>query len=382
MRILCVGGGSGGHITPIAAIVSDLRKEKPCVDTRVWCDRKFVRRTRQLIGRDIRVSVIVSGKYRRYANLSFASHVRYHLVKTHLANFVDVFKVGFGFLQSFFKLIVWRPSVIFCKGGFVCVPVGLAARMLRIPLVIHDSDSVPGLANRILARYASRIGTGLPIENYPNYKKDITKYVGIPVRQGFKVYNAKQKAKAKENFGFLPNKKLVVVVGGGLGSRNLNQAALDAAPNIVEAGLQMLIVSGADKPLVIDENLQPNVREVSFIADRMPELLGAADIVVTRAGAAFLAELAAVAASIIIVPNRHLAGDHQTKNADIYKTADAALVIDSRELEKSAAPLADSILRIANDDSLNKKLSQNLHKFAKPDALEQMIKMILGVAKQ
>ena len=376
-----MGGGSGGHITPIVAIVDELRKRKPDADIRVWCDRKFISQTRQLLSADVPINVITSGKYRRYTNLSLWSHIRYHLIKTHLANIVDIFKVGFGFLQSLFKLIIWRPNVVFLKGGFVCVPVGIAAHVLRIPLVIHDSDAVPGLANRILARYANRIGTGLPVENYPNYKKDITKYVGIPVRKNFKILNTKQKADVKKVFNFSPNKKLVVIIGGGLGSHSLNKTALIIAPDIARADLQMLIVSGADESLTIEDDLTINIHTVPFVTDGMSELLGAADVVVTRAGATFLAELATVAASVIIVPNHHLAGDHQTKNAAIYEMAGAALVIDPRELEKSATVLKDNILKVVNDENYSKKLSQNLHKFAKADALERMVEMILGAIK-
>jgi len=376
-----VGGGSGGHITPIVAIVDSLRERKPRADIRVWCDKKFATETKRLLDSNARVDVIVSGKYRRYANLSLWLHIRHHLIKTHFMNLIDIFKVIFGCFQSFFKLIIWRPKVIFLKGGFVCVPVGVAAHILRIPFVIHDSDAVPGLANRILARYANRIGTGLPTENYPNYKKDITKYVGIPIREGFKILNTEQKTNAKKLFNFLPDKKLVVIIGGGLGSRSLNRAALKVAPNIVKKGMQMMIVSGTDEPLKIDGDLASNVHTAPFVTDEMPQLLGVADVVVTRAGATFLAELAAVAAPIIIVPNRHLTGDHQTKNAAIYQAADAALVIDPRELEKSPTILEDNILKIISDENYSKKLSQNLHKFAKTDALEQMVEMVLGAIK-
>jgi UDP-N-acetylglucosamine--N-acetylmuramyl-(pentapeptide) pyrophosphoryl-undecaprenol N-acetylglucosamine transferase len=246
--------------------------------------------------------------------------------------------------------------------------------------VIHDSDAVPGLTNRILARYASYIGTGSPIENYPNYKKDITKYVGIPVRPEFKVLSAKQKINAKEQFNFLPDKKLVVVVGGGLGSRNLNEAALTVASDIISNGVQMLIISG-DQAFTIDGSLMPDIQTIPFVTDNMPKLLGAADVVVTRAGATFLAELAMVAAAVIIIPNHHLAGDHQTKNAKLYKTANAALVINPRVLEESPEILGVDILKVINDEKLSKKLSQNLRRFVKPDALEQMTKMILEAAK-
>jgi len=260
------------------------------------------------------------------------------------------------------------------------LPVGIAARVLRISVVIHDSDSVPGLTNRVLARFASSIGTGLPIENYPNYRRSITKFVGIPVREGFKILNTKQKDFAKEQFNFSADKKLAVVIGGGLGSRNLNEAALLAAPNIVKNDMQMLIVSGDNQGFPID-NLPPNVQVIPFITDGMPDLLGAADVVVTRAGATSLAELAAVATPTIIVPNHHLASDHQTKNAAVYEAADAALVINPRELENTPTALGLEILRLAKNEKLSKRLGQNLHKFSKANALEQMTEMILKAIK-
>ena len=90
-------------------------------------------------------------------------------------------RVLVGLIQSLVKLAVWRPDVVFCKGGYVGLPVGLVAHWYHIPLVIHDSDTVPGLTNRLLARHATAIGTGSPVKNYPSYPKGITKYIGIPV---------------------------------------------------------------------------------------------------------------------------------------------------------------------------------------------------------
>jgi UDP-N-acetylglucosamine--N-acetylmuramyl-(pentapeptide) pyrophosphoryl-undecaprenol N-acetylglucosamine transferase len=374
-----VGGGSGGHITPIAAIISSLREQKPRADIRVWCDRSFATQARQLLGTSTRVDIVVSGKYRRYANLSWWAHFRRHLIRTHLANFIDLFKIGFGFLQSLFKLIVWRPKVVFCKGGYVCLPVGLAAHVLRIPLVIHDSDTVPGLTNRILARYASYIGTGAPVENYPNYPRNRTKFVGIPVRTEFHKLSTDEKIAAKEKIGLDGRKKLVLATGGGLGSSELSRVVVKEAPEIIDHDAQILLLIGESKNLAVPEIDGLMVRP--FLTDDYSRLAAAADVVITRAGATAMAEFASVGAATIVVPNPFLAGDHQTKNAMIWQKADATIVIEQKDLQTQPGLLSTEIIKLLDDDKLRSNLSKNLAKFARPDALDQMVKMILEALK-
>ena len=361
------------------AIASGIRERKPRADIRVWCDRSFAPQARQLLGAGTRVDVVVSGKYRRYANISFLSHIRYHLIKTHLANFFDLFKIGFGLLQSLCKLIVWRPNVVFCKGGFVCLPVGIAAHALRIPLVIHDSDIIPGLTNRVLARYANYIGTGAPLENYPNYPPTRTRFVGIPVRQEFRKLSTNEKLAVKEKHGFGGHKKLVLVTGGGLGSSDLNAAASEQAPEIIRHGAQILLITGENKDITAPEIDGLEVKP--FLADDYPEVTAAADIVVTRAGATAMAELASIGAVAIIVPNPFLAGDHQTKNASAWSKADAAIVIKQKDLRARPELLSTEVVRLLEDEELRSRLSKNLAKFARPDALDQMVEMILEAVK-
>ena len=239
MRILSVGGGSGGHVTPIVAVCAKLHEQAPDAELRVWCDRRFAGRLREMLGGNVRVDAIASGKLRRYANLTLMQHLKYHLFKTHLRNLIDVFKIIAGFVQSFCKLIVWRPDVVFCKGGFVCLPVGLAAHWLRIPLVIHDSDTVPGLTNRFLARYATKIGTGAPVENYPNYPGSRTTYIGIPVRDEIRRFTASEKSAAKTQLGFDATLPLVLAGGGGGGANALNRMVAAIAPELTKRNAQI-----------------------------------------------------------------------------------------------------------------------------------------------
>lgn len=379
MRILCVGGGSGGHITPIVAIVKSIRQQKPRADIRVWCDRSFASQTRQLFDTGTRIDVVVSGKYRRYANISFLSHIRYHLIRTHLANFLDLFKIGFGFLQSLCKLIIWRPNVVFCKGGFVCLPVGMAAHFLRIPLVIHDSDIVPGLTNRVLARFANFIGTGTPLENYPNYPRAKTKFVGIPVRPEFRKLSAAEKIAIKEKYGFDKHRKLFFVTGGGLGSSNLNRTIIKEAPKIIDHSAQILLLTGENKDIVDPKT--DGLKLEPFLTDDYPNIAATADIVITRAGATAMAELASLGAVAIIIPSPFLTGDHQTKNALVWQKANAAVVIEQKDLEAHPELLLTEAVKLLDNEKLRSCLSHNLAKFARPDALNQMVKMILEAVK-
>lgn len=379
-----MGGGSGGHVTPIVAVCAKLREQAPNAELRVWCDRRFAGRLSDMLGQTIRVDAIASGKLRRYANLTLSQHLRYHLFRTHLRNLLDVFKIIVGFIQSLFKLIIWRPDVVFCKGGFVCLPVGLAAHCLRVPVVIHDSDTVPGLTNRFLSRFATKIGTGSPIENYPNYPKNRTKYIGIPVRNEIKKFTASEKAAAKMKLGFNVEQPLVLVVGGGGGASALNHMVTAIAPELAQQKAQVLLLAGKGKAdsIKLNPSSDDYFRVVEFMTDDFIVALAAADIAVTRAGATALAEFATIGMPIIIIPSPHLAGDHQTKNAAVYDKAEAGIVIDQREADKQPEMLLEAIRSLLESPQLRDKLGHNLEQFARSNALDDMVNMILEVARR
>lgn len=378
---MCVGGGSGGHITPVVAVIKELLREVPNAEIRFVCDRKFASVARELMPTGVRVSIVVSGKLRRYSNMKWYWHFE-HIFRTHLRNVIDLFKVGIGLVQSLFKLIIWRPNVIFAKGGFVCLPVGLAASILRIPLVIHDSDTTPGLTNRILARFARAIGTGAPVENYPTYPKNRTHYVGIPLRPEFHILSTTEKMQGKKRFGFAPDRNLIVALGGGQGARTINDTVIRLTPWLNEKA-QILVIAGKDDYQRAEAaNQNPNLKVMPFVTDNLAELIGSADAVVSRAGATFLAELAAVAAPVILVPSPHLAGNHQMKNAAVYARKKAAIVVDEREFGDEARSLLNAINELLSNDKLRAELSRNLHKFSKPNATRDIAKLILEEAQR
>jgi len=353
--------------------------DKQPLDIRIWTGKRFAVQTRGLVDDQTRVDVIASGKLRRYANLTFWHKwfSWYHLTKTHLPNLIDLFKIVIGFFQSLAKLIFWRPDVIFAKGGYVCLPVGVAAALLRIPLVIHDSDSVPGLTNRILARWAAVVGTGSPVENYPNYPRVKTKFVGIPVRPEIRKLSDEEKRQLKKSLNLDPENELIFVMGGGGGAQVFTDTFQKIAPEIVKRNAQIVLSTGKGKSFTPDKNIAKSFFVYEFLSDNYAATMNACDIFVTRAGVTSLAEAATVGVPTIIVPSPYLSGDHQTKNAAVDEKADAAIVLKQLDLEKDPKILARAVSDILRDTKLRDKLKRNMAKFAKPDALSDMVKMIL-----
>jgi len=226
-----------------------------------------------------------------------------------LKNIRDIFLVGAGFLQSFVKLIIWRPDVVFTKGGYVCLTVGFAAHLLHIPLVIHDSDAHPGLTNRILSKWATAVATGAPLEYY-SYPANISHYVGIPIAPEFHKFSGSERRVAKEQWGIDKDSPVIVVTGGGLGASRINDAVTLNLDDFLELG-SLILISGEwqyDELRAITPPNNGKFQLHAFISKDMASLLGAADVVIARAGATTILELAALAKPAILIPNAKLTG--------------------------------------------------------------------------
>lgn len=379
-----MGGGSGGHVTPVVAVLSKIRKRKPEAEIRFWCDKGFsdqANRTMQNID-SVRVDTIISGKFRRYHSLSIWRQLT-NFRTIGWPNIVDSLKIIAGTIQSILKLINWRPDVVFTKGGFVCLPVGFAAHLLKIPLVIHDSDAHPGLTNRILSRWASRIGTGSPLEYYP-YPKSVSRYIGIPVSAKLRPYNSDERSDLKSSLGFDADRPLVVITGGGLGAKRLNDATMLVLGNLTKkAGI--MIVSGKSQyeelKAATSAYSNDTVQVHAFISEKFGEVLGAADLVVSRAGATTLLELAALAKPTVLIPNPYLTGGHQLKNAAVYRKENAVVLLDEKELEEKPDLLSDAIESVISDPATAADLGQSIYGMAKPNAANDMAELILEAIK-
>lgn len=329
----------------------------------------------------IPVETIISGKLRRYHNLSIVRQLL-RPISIVLPNIRDVFLVGMGIIQSLVKLIFWRPDVVFTKGGYVCLPVGVAAWLLRIPLVIHDSDAHPGLTNRILARWAKRIATGAPLEYYP-YPKQISRHVGIPISAEFIPFSSDERYVAKQQLGVAPDKPLIVITGGGLGARRINDAVTTTLEELLSLGT-IVLISGTlqyDELKAVTPQTDTRFQLHAFISQNMARMMGAADIVVARAGATTILELAALAKPTVLIPNGYLTGGHQLKNAAVYAEKDAVVVIDEHDLDHDHLVLARSLERLLAEPHRMEELGAHLGAFARPQAASEMADMIIEAVK-
>jgi UDP-N-acetylglucosamine--N-acetylmuramyl-(pentapeptide) pyrophosphoryl-undecaprenol N-acetylglucosamine transferase len=382
MKILAVGGGSGGHVTPVVAVLKELRAKQPKVEMRFWVDKKFASQAKTIMASfddTVAVQTITAGKLRRYYHLTLLQHFLWPSLM--FKNLGDGFLVFVGFVQSMFKLIIWRPDVVFSKGGYVCLPVGMAAHVLKIPLVIHDSDAHPGLTNRILARWATAIGTGAPLKYY-HYPKSISTYTGIPINAEFAPYNTSKQWDAKREWGISPDLPLVVITGGGLGARRLNNTAVSILKDVQKVATVVLL-SGVAQYDELKQQLPENSKQFQLHAftNKMPQLLGAADVVVTRAGATTILELAALAKPTILVPNAALTGGHQLKNAAVYEDAAAALVLVEDDMVENPDLLLNAITQLLSAPKETKAMAKRFSAFAKPDAAKDMARLILAARK-
>ena len=324
---------------------------------------------------------------RRYTNFTFITYLQNFDVV--IKNVVDFFKTIGGLFQSFFRLLVNRPDVIFLKGGYVCLPVGVVAHLLRIPYVIHDSDAAPGLTNRVLSKHATKIATGMPLEYY-NYPEERAEWTGIPISEEFSPASEAKQCALKKELGFDEKEPLIVVTGGSQGAQHINEAMREILPQVLKISSVMLIAGRERYPEMLDlkdyevweeGELKTNFRIIEFSAE-MYKLFGAADIVISRAGASTMTELSSMAKAVIMVPNEKLPGYHQVKNAAAYEKANAAVVVPDDKMHEDPELLLKAVRRLINHPEEREEISKNLKKFSKDNAAENLAKTVISVAKE
>lgn len=382
------GGGSGGHITPILAVASELKKLHPGIKI-VYVGQKGDSLSdipAKHAGID-EVYAVQAGKFRRYHGESLLQQLLD--IPTLLKNFRDGFRVLAGIFQSRRLLKRLQPEVVFVKGGFVGVPVGLAAASLHVPFVTHDSDALPGLANRVIARWASIHAVALPKEIY-NYPKDKTVTVGVPIAGAFTPVTPQSMSDFRRQLGIRGEAKLLFVIGGGLGAQRLNLNVAEAMPHLLHEFPDLQVVhqvgranedkvrqlyltelSAAEQGRVVVHGYMENVYLYS----------GAADVIITRAGATQLAEFAQQGKACIVIPAPQLTGGHQLKNARYLQEKHAAVVVTEAELQENPNVLAARVSTLLKDEAQRGKLGDGLAAFARPDAAEKLAMLLLENTK-
>ena len=396
MKILVVGGGSGGHITPAVAVVREILELRPRAGINFWTDPKYYKNVTKLttefgVSTHFKVRRIPAGKFHRYSNWGFhdyLAHLDITFKEIIFGNLVGFFSFLAGIVTAFFRLLrpKNRPDVIFLKGGYVCLPVGLIARLFRIPYIIHESDTVAGLANRLLMKKAKYVAFGMPLSDeikakHPNYI-----WTGIPVSPEFKAVSPSRTTSLKKAFSFNPEKPLVVITGGSQGSENLNNTTRLILPELLKFTSVGLVAGRKHYEDMIDlkdyENwdhasLESNFRMWEFNTT-MNELMGAADVVISRAGATTIAELAGLKKAVILVPFEVLPGSHQLRNAERLAEAGAVSMVKDSEMMKNPSKLLDEIRHLVRSPKLRAEMADRLHEEARADAALRLAKIILG----
>ncbi|MFH1546726.1 MAG: undecaprenyldiphospho-muramoylpentapeptide beta-N-acetylglucosaminyltransferase [Patescibacteria group bacterium] len=363
MKIVFTGGGTSGHVIPNLAVIEELRKlaghaQIFYIGSREGPERKLAQAA------DVEFHGIQTGKLRRYLSLQ---------------NAVDAVKVPIGITQAIHRLLKIKPDVVFSKGGFVSVPVAIAAGILRVPLVVHESDFSPGLATRLAARFAKKICLSFPT-THPGHKIQIT---GNPVRA---VGSAER---GREFLKFKKEQPIVLVAGGSSGALFLN-LLMEKSIFELEKKVNVVWLCGKDKKP--NCQLQPALRSFSeggtancqlfeYLDAEYLDVLAASDLVVSRAGANALFEIAAAGKPSVLIPlPAELSRGDQIENARFFELAGASVVLP-QEKAKPRDFTKLIIWMISNPERL-KKVADAAAKLAPVNAAEKIARIILDVAKE
>jgi UDP-N-acetylglucosamine--N-acetylmuramyl-(pentapeptide) pyrophosphoryl-undecaprenol N-acetylglucosamine transferase len=358
-RIIISGGGTGGHIFPAVAIANELRRRQPEAEILFVGANGRMEMTRvpeagyEIVGLDI------SGLQRRLTpqNLLFPLRV-----------FRSVRKAG-KIIEKF------RPEAVVGVGGYASAPILLAAASRGIPSLIQEQNSYAGLVNKLLSRRVNRICVAYDgMEKFfPSNKLVVT---GNPVRTEIAAGN---RAEALAFFGLSPNKKTLLVIGGSLGARTLNEATAAALLRLQAAGVQLLWQTGKLYYPTAKEQAAPfasdGIQALEFV-QRMDLAYAAADVVVSRAGALSVSELCLTGKPCLLVPSPNVAEDHQTKNALALVRRQAALLVTDAE---APARLYDEALGLLADEPRQRQLSANVLELARPDATAAIVDELLTI---
>jgi UDP-N-acetylglucosamine--N-acetylmuramyl-(pentapeptide) pyrophosphoryl-undecaprenol N-acetylglucosamine transferase len=383
MTIVLTGGGSGGHITPILAVAAELKKRKPGIRL-VYIGQKGDSLA-DIPAKDPnidKVYTVRAGKFRRYHSEGLKQLLD---LPTMYKNIRDGIYVLIGIYQSRKLIKLIKPSIVFSRGGYVSVPVGLGAKLNHVPYITHDSDPIPSLANKIIAPWAKVHFVALPKEIYTSYPPDKTITTGIPISSVFKPVNKDLKAAYRKKIG-LKTDKLLFVIGGGLGAQSLNEAVLEIVPNLLAQFKDLTLINIVGRANIeqvkksydeaLDDDQRERVQLLDFI-DNVYEYSGAADLIVSRGGATNIAEFAMQSKACIVVPSSYLTGGHQLKNAEFLEDNSAAVIVKDTDLAADSNRLAKPISRLLQDPAELTKLGKSLSKFARPDATSEIAELIL-----
>ena len=375
VRVILTGGGTGGHLFPLVAVsrkMNELARSQNLGDPEIYYlgPGLFLESSLAREEMNFHYKIIITGKWRRYFSFK---------------NFIDLFKIGIGLLQALYE--IWRimPDVIFSKGGYGSFGVVIAGWIYRIPIILHDSDSIPGLTNRILARFATLIAVSFN-ETAANFPKNKTYFTGEAIRDAF--FEPSKPETERSLLHLTSQKPTVLILGGSQGARKINDIVLDILADLLSMA-EVIHQTGDENYLsVANESkvafqglsgeLSASYHPVNFLVE--PEYIAAchsADLIISRAGAGSIFEIAASGKASILIPITDSANNHQRKNAYIFGSGGRAEVIEESNLTpRLIMSVIDSIL---NNSEKKKNMEEKAKKFATPDAAKLIAQALLNL---
>ncbi len=353
-KIILTGGGTAGHVTPNLALVPKLKEagfDICYVGSYNGMEKELVEKA------GIPYKGISSGKLRRYFDLK---------------NFTDPFRVLKGFAEANKIMKEYKPDVVFSKGGFVSVPVVLAAKKHKIPIVSHESDMTPGLANKITLSSCTKICCNFP-ETINYLPKDKAVLTGCPIRGELLTGSKEQGLKLT---GFNAEKPVLLIIGGSLGSVKVNQAVREILPRLIK-DYQVVHLCGKGN---LDETLtnMPGYVQYEYMSDPLKHLFAMADIVISRAGANAICELLALQKPALLIPLSAAAsrGD-QILNANSFKNQGFSEVLEEERL--SADKLYEAVTQLYENRN---QYIQKMKKSSQSDAVSMIVGMLNELAQK
>ncbi len=367
MKILFVGGGTGGHFYPLIAVAEALRRSGRNPDLYYMGPDEY--NLAALQENNIKFVYCPAGKRRIYASA---------------ANFFDLFKTGFGLFLAFIKLYIIYPDVVFSKGGYTSVPVLLAARFFRIPVVIHESDAVPGRANLLAKKFARYIGIAYD-EVATHFDASKLALVGIPIRENLKI----PVSDPHSQLGIPNDLPLIYITGGSLGSENINNLILQSLQELLQnfrifhqtgTNHEALVASTASSLLPNSDLLSRYYVKGSVDGNMVNLLLSAASLVISRAGSTTIFEIALHGKPSIIIPIPESISRDQKSNAYAFARAGGCSVLEEQNLTK--ALLLNQIQSIMGNPTLWQEMSQAALRFAPKDADQKIANLLLSIGDE
>lgn len=361
VSIVFSGGGTGGHIYPAIAVADYLKK-------------KYSNLNIVFIGTTEGLEAKIVPQYGYKIEYIQAKGLKRSLTVKNIDVFIKFIN---GYKQALQILKRIKPQVVFVTGGYVSLPVALAAKRLNIKTILHEQNAYPGLANKIISRFCEKIL--ISFEESKKFFKNSSKIVltGNPIRLEIFSYDSKA---AKTSLG-LEDKKVVLAIGGSRGAENLNKAVIRLSKEFEDCRDVYFILSTGDTKYLEATNfanslgVKSNIRILPYISD-MPRYLAAADVVISRAGAIAISEITALGKPSIIVPSPYVANNHQEYNARALEKKMACFVVLESELQSDK--LKVFLEKLIYDRDLYEKMSRNSKEIGKPEATENIGKIVEG----